>query len=263
LTTSSSVPTARPTTCTTASAARPSWTAPRTTSSSPSSYTIDHSGTAIDDVHRQVLDALATGGPDQTFPYSDDFAAGASSWQAGKGSWSSSGGALSQTDTSRWDFVNGLNNWAGLVVRNLNSTDFESGYLVAQRNNVEVFIYRSGTNLGHAVVTGYAPGQFNRLQVFARGNTIAVYAGSGQAPVLTVTDNAFSTGGIGLASGGVSVQFDNVRLNPETTPAEARPVAVSSMFPATTARYVQVRGTELRPDGEGGYRMQLSELEVR
>ncbi len=34
-------------------------------------------------------------------------------------------------------------------------------------------------------------------------------------------------------------------------------------FPATTARYVQVRGTELRPDGEGGYRMQLAELEVR
>jgi hypothetical protein len=34
-------------------------------------------------------------------------------------------------------------------------------------------------------------------------------------------------------------------------------------FPATSARYVQLRGTELRPDGEGGYRMQLSELEVR
>lgn len=219
------------------------------------SYTVDHSGTAIDNVHRQVLDALATGGPDQTFPYSDDFATGAASWQAGKGTWSSSGGVLSQTDTSRWDFVNGLegrayadvvasvdlritgvnsndgnNNWAGLVVRNLNGTDFESGYLVAQRNNGEVFVYRSGITLGHALATGYAPGQFNRLRVVARGNTITVYAGSGQAPVLTVTDNAFSAGGIGLASGGVSVQFDNVRLNPETNPAEARPVTVSSTY---------------------------------
>lgn len=219
------------------------------------SYTVDHSGTAIDNVHRQVLDALATGGPDQAFPYSDDFATGAASWQAGKGTWSSSGGVLSQTDTSRWDFVNGLegrayadvvasvdlritgvnsndgnNNWAGLVVRNLNGTDFESGYLVAQRNNGEVFVYRSGTTLGHALATGYAPGQFNRLRVVARSNTITVYAGSGQAPVLTVTDNAFSAGGIGLASGGVSVQFDNVRLNPETNPAEARPVTVSSTY---------------------------------
>ncbi|GAA1589993.1 hypothetical protein GCM10009789_49520 [Kribbella sancticallisti] len=219
------------------------------------SYTIDHSGTAVDNVHRQVLDALATGGPDQTYPYSDDFTAGAASWHAGKGTWSAAGGVLSQTDTSRWDFVNSLearaysevvasvdlritgvnsndgnNNWAGLVVRNLNGTDFESGYLVAQRNNGEVFVYRSGANLGRAMVPGYAPGQFNRLRVVARGNTITIYAGSGHAPVLTVTDNAFSAGGIGLASGGVSVQFDNVRLNPETNPAEARPVTVSSTY---------------------------------
>lgn len=219
------------------------------------SYTFDHSGTAVDNVHRQVLDALASGGPDQTYPYSDDFTAGANSWQPGKGTWSASGGVLSQTDTSRWDFVNSLEarayydvvasvdlkitgvnsndgnkNWAGLVVRNLNGTDFESGYLVAQRNNGEVFVYRSGTTLGSAMASGYAPGQFNRLRVVARGNTITVYAGSGQAPALTVTDNAFSAGGIGLASGGVSVQFDNVRLNPETNPAEARSVTVSSTY---------------------------------
>ncbi len=49
------------------------------------SYTFDHSGTAVDNVHRQVLDALAAGGPDQTYPYSDDFTAGANSWQASKG----------------------------------------------------------------------------------------------------------------------------------------------------------------------------------
>ncbi len=117
-----------------------------------------------------------------------------------------------QTDTSRWDFVAGLegartamwwrastcgsrgvnsndgdNNWAGLVVRNLNRTDLESGYLVAQRNNGEVFVFEAGaTSVGLAI--GYVPGQVNRLRVVARGNKITVYAGLGAAPVLTVTD---------------------------------------------------------------------------
>ncbi|MEV0286339.1 glycoside hydrolase domain-containing protein [Kribbella sp. NPDC050820] len=353
------------------------------------SYTGDRSGTAVDVVHRQVLDALVAGGPDQAYPYADDFAAGSQSWQTNSGTWSASGGMLTQTDVSRWDHVAGLEgraygdvaasvdlqirgvnptggneNWAGIVVRNLNPTDFESGYLVAQRNNGEVFVYRSGTTLARAQAPGYAAGQFNRLRVVARGSTLQVYAGSGHAPVLIVTDSAFRAGGIGLASGGVNVAFDNVRLNPEVNPAEGAAVSVSSSydgdgwnprgrrwsanlwrcvdgvdqcgsrecdgrpdlaggsrvgavswaggsvpaiggantgngfpvdftvetsadgvtwtpvatvadhaqsgsapvwftFPPTTARYVQVRGTELRPDGEGGYRMQLAELEVR
>jgi hypothetical protein len=219
------------------------------------SYSLDHSGTAIDNVHRQVLDALVAAGPDQAYPYSDDFTAGASSWQAAKGTWSAGGGVLSQTNTSRWDLVNGLEgraysdvaasvdlrisavnsfggntNWAGLVLRNLNVTDLDSGYLVGQRNNGEVFVNRSGKNLGHATAPGYVPGQFNRLRAIARGNTITVYAGAGPEPVLTITDDAFTAGGVGLASGGVSAEFDNVRLNPRTNPAEAATVTTTSTY---------------------------------
>ncbi|MET7282244.1 glycoside hydrolase domain-containing protein [Kribbella sp. NPDC005582] len=219
------------------------------------SYTMDKSGDAADAVHRQVLDALASGGPDQVYPYSDDFSGGSQSWQANAGSWSVSGGALVQTATDKWNYVAGLEaraygdvsasvdlqirgvnpngghtNWAGLVVRNLNPTDMESGYLVAQRNNGEVFVFKSGTTLGSAKAVGYAPGQSNRLRVVARGNKITVYAGTGAAPVLTVTDSSFSAGGIGLASGGVNVAFDNVRLNPDVNPAEGGAVTVSSSY---------------------------------
>ena len=45
-------------------------------------------------------------------------------------------------------------------------------------------------------------------------------------------------------------------------PRPGTPAQVFS-FPVTTARYVQVRGTHLRPDGDGGHRMQLAEMEVR
>ncbi|WP_405063869.1 discoidin domain-containing protein [Kribbella sp. NBC_01505] len=219
------------------------------------SYTLDKSGVAADAVHRQVLDALASGGPDQIYPYADDFGAGSQSWQPNAGDWSVSGGALTQTNTGGWNYVAGLEgraygdvsasvdlqirgvnsnggntNWAGLVVRNLNPTDFESGYLVAQRNNGEVFVFKSGATLGKGQAVGYAPGQVNRLRVVARGNKITVYAGTGKDPVITVTDSAFTAGGVGLASGGVNVAFDNVRLNPDVNPAEGSTPTVSSSY---------------------------------
>ncbi|MFI5732315.1 discoidin domain-containing protein [Kribbella sp. NPDC051587] len=219
------------------------------------SYTVDKSGAAVDAVHRQVLDALASGGPDQVYPYADDFSLGSQSWQSNAGAWSVSGGALTQTATDNWNYVAGLEgrayadvsasvdlqirgvnsnggntNWAGLVVRNLNPTDFESGYLVAQRNNGEVFVFKAGATLGKGQAVGYAPGQFNRLRVVARGNKITVYAGTGKDPVVSVTDSSFTAGGIGLASGGVNVAFDNVRLNPDVNPAEGGAVSVSSSY---------------------------------
>ncbi|MGZ0149131.1 discoidin domain-containing protein [Kribbella sp. WER1] len=216
------------------------------------SFTADKSGVAADTVHRQVLDALAAGGPDQSYPYADDFATGSQSWQSKGGTWSVSGGALTQTDTSQWDYVAGLEaraygdvaasvdlqirgvnayggdtNWAGMVIRNLNPTDMDTGYLVAQRNNGEVFVYRSGKTLATAAAP-YVKGQWNRLRVVARGSRIIVYVGTTQ--VLSVTDSAFTAGGIGLASGGVNVAFDNVRINPDVNPAEGSAVQVSSTY---------------------------------
>ncbi|MDX3006011.1 discoidin domain-containing protein [Kribbella solani] len=217
------------------------------------SFTSDKSGVAVDTVHRQVLDALASGGADQVYPYADDFSGGSRSWQPKGGNWSVSGGALTQTDTSRWDIVDGLKaraygdvaasvdlqirgvnadggdtNWAGIVIRNLNSTDFGSGYLIAQRNNGEVFVYSSGKTLGHAQLAGYVKGQVTRLRVVARGSKLSVFAG--RTPVLTVTDPTFTAGGIGLASGGVNVAFDNVRINPDVNPAEGSKVTTSSSY---------------------------------
>ncbi|GAA1597604.1 hypothetical protein GCM10009804_62560 [Kribbella hippodromi] len=217
------------------------------------SFTVDKSGVASDTVHRQVLDALAAGGDDQAYPYADDFSGGSQAWTPKGGSWSVSGGALTQTDTSRWDIVSGLKgraygdlaasvdlqirgvnasggdtNWAGIVIRNLNPTDFDSGYLIAQRNNGEVFVYRNGTTLGKTQNPGYTAGQVTRLRVVARGTKLTVYAGTKQ--LLTVSDPNYTAGGIGLASGGVNVAFDNVRINPEVNPAEGTNVTTSSSY---------------------------------
>ncbi|MEV6104244.1 discoidin domain-containing protein [Streptomyces sp. NPDC051940] len=219
------------------------------------SVTYEHSGTEVDSRHRQILDALASPAPDLAFPYADDFASGETSWRHRSGTWSVSAGEYAQTDTANWgetaalegraygDVVasadlritgvnaNGGNtNWAGVMLRNLNGTDMDSGYLIAQRNNGEVFVYRSGTTLASATVPGYSPGGWNNLRVAARGSTITVF--SGARKVLTVTDSAYKAGGFALVTGGAGARFDNVRINPEVNPAEARTVTASSSYEA-------------------------------
>ncbi|GAA2793596.1 hypothetical protein GCM10020219_076050 [Nonomuraea dietziae] len=76
----------------------------------------------------------------------------------------------------------GRTNWAGLMVRNLNATDMDTGYLVALRDNGQVFVYRSGVTLGSAAVPGYVSGQWTRLRVAARGATLTVHSGSEEDP---------------------------------------------------------------------------------
>lgn len=221
------------------------------------STSYEQSGVEVDNRHRQILDALASSGPDQRFPYTDDFASGETSWRHkadSPGTWSVSGGEYVQSDSSaNWgvtaalegrayrDVVAGVDvkitgvnasggttNWAGLMVRNLNGTDMDTGYLVALRDNGQVFVYRSGVSLGTAAVPGYVSGQWTRLRVAARGSTISVYAGAKK--ILTVTDTGFPVGGIALVTGGASARFDNVRINPETNPAEGRTVTTSSSY---------------------------------
>ncbi|MFI6326305.1 discoidin domain-containing protein [Nonomuraea sp. NPDC050556] len=214
-------------------------------------------GYEVDNRHRQILDALASTGPDQSFPYTDDFTSGETSWRHkadSPGTWSVSGGEYVQADSSaNWGItaalegrayrdvvagvdvrITGVNasggntNWAGLMVRNLNGTDMDSGYLVALRDNGQVFVYRSGVSLGTATVPGYVSGQWTRLRVAARGSAISVYAGAKK--LLTVNDTGFPVGGIALVTGGASARFDNVRINPETNPAEGRAVTTSSSY---------------------------------
>lgn len=229
--------------------------------------TFERSGQAVTERHKQILDALASADAESQFPYTDDFsdASSAKNWLVPinrasgqqESSWSVSGGEFVQPQAGAgWDkaVVNlkgrayrdvaasvdlritgvsatgGQENWAGLMVRNFSGTEMDTGYLVAQRNNGEVFIVRSETTLARASVPGYVPGQRSRLRVVARGDTITVYAGANAAPLLTVTDKAYQAGDIALITGGAAARFDNVKVNPETNPAEGRAVAATSSY---------------------------------
>ncbi|MFF9645360.1 discoidin domain-containing protein [Kitasatospora aureofaciens] len=214
------------------------------------------SGAATDQRHKQVLDALTTPGPDSAFPFTDDFGADRdASWRTVRGTWTANGdGGYVQSDPNTgWDVVAGLTgrayrdveasvdlrvtgvqanggdtNWAGMVVRNQNPTESQTGYLVALRNTGEVFVNRSGTTLGSAKVPGYTPGQTVSLRVSARGGMLRVYAGTTQ--LLTVTDQGYPVGGFGLATGGASARFEHVRINPGGDVAENAAVVASSTY---------------------------------
>ncbi|WP_346141877.1 discoidin domain-containing protein [Kitasatospora cinereorecta] len=223
--------------------------------------TYERYGSFVEERHKQLLDALVAPGGDLKLPFADDFGSGTdANWRHSAGSWSVTGdGAYvqSSTDTGTWNVVSGLEaraygdlaasvdlqitgvnaadggnaNWAGVVVHNLNPTDHDTGDLVAVRNTGEVFVYRSGSTLGHAQIPGYNAGQLVHLRVVARGSTLQVYAG-GAAPLLTVTDGSYPVGGFGLATGGASARFDNVRINPMVNPVEGAAVSVSSSYTA-------------------------------
>ncbi|WP_103963640.1 glycoside hydrolase domain-containing protein [Nonomuraea solani] len=221
--------------------------------------TYTRSGALVDDRHKMLLELLVDNGPDRRFPYTDNFSAGHTNWQPGKGSWSvAPTGEYLQTDKSRWDFTStpksssygdvvasvdlkidsvntaegGNANWAGLVVRGSNATDMDTGYLVAVRNNGEVFIYRSGQTLAKAVAGNYRPGTYTRLRVMAFGNKISAFLGNNPQPVVSVTDNAFPAGHLALVTGGASVRFDNFTANPDDNLADGRPVTTSSSYSA-------------------------------
>lgn len=217
------------------------------------------SGADVVDRHKQLLDALTSTGSDMAFPFSDSFA-NEQSWRHTRGTWSiATTGEYLQTDTSDWGFTsavegrsyadlaasvdlkivgvnpNGGNaNWAGFMLRSLNGTDMGSGYLVGLRNNGEVFVYRSGVTLKAAPAPGYVPGTYTRLRVSAVGNTIKVWVGNHPDPVLTVADpkNAYTAGSVALVTGGTSVRFDNMRINPMVNAAEGKPVTASSSYQA-------------------------------
>lgn len=229
--------------------------------------TFERSGQAVTERHKQILDALVSAEAEPQLPYADDFsdASSARQWLVPinrangqqESSWSVAGGEFVQPQISAgWDKAvanlkgrayrdvaasvdlritgvsssGGRENWAGLMVRNLSGTEIDTGYLIAQRDNGEVFVVRSGTTLARAAVPGYVAGQRSRLRVVARGDTITVYAGANAAPLLTVTDKAYKAGDIALVTGGAAARFDNVKVNPETNPAEGRTVTATSSY---------------------------------
>ncbi|MFB7469460.1 discoidin domain-containing protein [Kitasatospora sp. NPDC056184] len=239
------------------------------------------SGADTDQRHRQILDALASGGPDAAFPFADDFSAGNDSrWRHTVGSWSvtADGGYVQSDVRSGWDTVSGIagrayrdvaasvdvritgtdaddggdTDWAGLTIRSQNPTDAHTGYLVALRNNGEVFVHRSGTTLAAAPVPGYTPGQTVALRVDARGDTLRVFAGT--TLLITLTDTGYPVGGVGLATGHAGARFDNVRLNPGTDAAENAAVTASSSYEADGWSLAAVTdGRRGRTDGPTGW----------
>ncbi|MEV6950957.1 discoidin domain-containing protein [Streptomyces sp. NPDC051183] len=216
------------------------------------------SGAELDQRHKQILDALTGQGPDASYPFTEDFSAGNDAeWRHTRGAWSVTGDqAYVQSSTAAdWDTVSavagraygdvaasvdvritgvsadgGATNWAGLTVHSQNPTDRQTGYLVALRDNGEVFVNRSGTDLAKAKVPGYTSGQTVTLRAVTRGSALKVYAGATE--LISLTDTGYPVGNVGLATGGASARFDNVRLNPGTNPVEGAAVTASSSYEA-------------------------------
>ncbi len=238
------------------------------------------SGAEISSRHKQILDALTTAGPDASYPFVDDFSSGTDAeWRHIRGSWSVTGdqGYVQSDPAANWDTVAGVagraygdvaasadvritgvssegedTNWAGLTVHSQNPTDRQTGYLVALRNNGEVFVERGGALLGKATVPGYTPGQTVGLRVVTRGSALAVYAGATR--LISLTDPGYPVGTIGLATGGASARFDNVRLNPGTNPAEGGVVTASSSYEADGwGRNALTDGRRSLPTGTNGW----------
>lgn len=223
------------------------------------SSTHTRSGADLEQRHKQILDALVAPAGDARFPFKDDFSAGVESdWSQATGSWARTADGAYEQRGLGWDVVSavagraygdaaasvdltitgvkteegGDSNWAGLTLRSQTPLDLDSGYLVGVRNDGRVFLNRSGSLLKEAVLPGYTPGGPVNLRVVARGSSLRVYAGSTAQPLIEVTDTGYAAGAIGLATGGATARFDNVRINPGVNPVEDAAVTVSSSYQA-------------------------------
>ncbi|GAA1699004.1 hypothetical protein GCM10009745_51880 [Kribbella yunnanensis] len=224
----------------------------------------DRAGATVTNRHQQLLKAIASTAPDDNAvtPLADDFSAGSDNFRFGvnrepgkpAGQWSVQNGELVQSYVGDWivgsaavegrryrDAVvdadvritaTGGNeaNWAGLTLRSINGTDYQTGYLAAIRNNGELFLYRGDKELAKIAVPGYQAGQWTHLRLIAEGTKIRVYAGNSPAALITVTDDSYAEGSVGLVTGGTAARFDNLRINPGTNPAAGGTVTASSSY---------------------------------
>ena len=162
--------------------------------------------------------------------FHDDFGTLSSAWVQTAGSWEASGGtarvvtpgstrgsvlaladyALEPTSSATVTFRTeggGEAAWAGFTVHRAGITDdyTQSGYTILVRNNGELAVIEAAGNSAvtyHArTATDARPGA-GWVTVTARleGATVNVSLGDAAEPVLTVTDDTFTSGGFSLAS---------------------------------------------------------------
>ncbi|MFC5406085.1 discoidin domain-containing protein [Cohnella soli] len=215
------------------------------------SYT--RNGNNVVNRHKQILDEIVSTDADTRFPFSDNFGGNDANWVHTLGTWSVSGGEYSQSNASQWQAVSAIKgrsygdyaltfdakivsdggnhtNWAGAMIRSMNATDLDTGYLIAVRNDGILSIYRSGTVLANASIPGYVAGQYTTVKVVTQGSSIKVFAGNNPAALLNITDTAYTSGNIALITGGTSAKFDNVVVNAEQNYAEGKAVAYGSNY---------------------------------
>lgn len=219
------------------------------------------SGSVVENAHKQILDQIVSTQPDARFAFSDNFSSGNDgNWAHTLGTWSVSGGAYSQTNAAQWQAVSAVkgrsygdfaltfdmkitnnngnsSNWAGAVVRSANGTDIDTGYLVALRDNGELFLYRSGTTLvpssSATAVPGYVSGQYSPIQIVAQGNNIQVFGGYSATPLINYTDtySGFTAGNIALITASAA-SFTNVVVNAEQNYAQGKVVSDLTTYTA-------------------------------
>ncbi|MFC5406086.1 glycoside hydrolase domain-containing protein [Cohnella soli] len=211
-------------------------------------------GSLVVNRHKELLDEIVSANSDVRFPFTDNFDSGdEGNWKHSVGTWSMSGGEYSQTSLTGYNNVSAIKgrsygdfaltfdvkiandngnhqNWAGAMIRSMNATDLDTGYLIGVRNNGEIHLWRTGTVLAAAQIPGYVAGQYTTVKVVTQGSNIKVFAGNNPAALLEVNDTGYTSGNIGLITGGASAKFDNVVVNAEQNYAEGKPVAYWSNY---------------------------------
>ena len=103
--------------------------------------------------------------------------------------------------------------WAGFAFRKTNPTDsiFTSGYLVAVRQNGELFLYPPMGPLGSCTIPSTT--SYQQIRVRAQGPTIQVYVNGATMPCISVTGaTAFPTGYVELVSSEAVARFEYLQI---------------------------------------------------
>ncbi|WP_020497409.1 DUF4091 domain-containing protein [Sciscionella marina] len=196
-------------------------------------YTRD--GNRVVDAHKALLEALDKGQGDASEPFQDSFTGGDTAWTHTVGNWSAANGQYTQSDPGAPDAVSavrdrawgdaevrttlslgsgGYTSWAGVILRNSNAAEVDTGYLVGVHPDGELFIERTGKTVASTRISDYRPGTKLPLRITIRGTEIGVHLGEKLLLRYSDPQNGFTDGQIGLATNGTTATFGPVRIDP-------------------------------------------------